>query len=290
MPGWVARTVLGEFPLLSISTMLGMRYSRPQPFGALDPRQEARAHGQSRRFRHRRRQVLAESGGRRRGQIGDLHSTVVDFGGCPQTALPRLEPFTIGWIGTPETAPYLDTIKGALKQVLAKEQHAAAPRRRRAPPAASQRRDPVLVGGEGSQSPAAHACRDHAVAARALGSSGKLRQYMAAREAGGRLSGGVNCDVAKEGVNGFFAITEEEWVGNLERFRGNTQSHLALRSSGAGKLWKRRSPCAPPCRRSPRSCCRRRPCAARASASSRALPSNPIWRAPPRQTTSHHRR
>ena len=25
----------------------------------------------------------------------------------------------------------------------------------------------------------------------------------------------------KEGVNGFFAITEEEWVGNLERFRGN---------------------------------------------------------------------
>jgi hypothetical protein len=27
--------------------------------------------------------------------------------------------------------------------------------------------------------------------------------------------------VVKEGVNGFFAITEEEWVGNLERFRGN---------------------------------------------------------------------
>jgi hypothetical protein len=27
--------------------------------------------------------------------------------------------------------------------------------------------------------------------------------------------------MVKEGVNGFFAITEEEWVGNLERFRGN---------------------------------------------------------------------
>jgi hypothetical protein len=27
--------------------------------------------------------------------------------------------------------------------------------------------------------------------------------------------------VVKEGVNGFFAITEEEWIGNLERFRGN---------------------------------------------------------------------
>ena len=32
---------------------------------------------------------------------------------------------------------------------------------------------------------------------------------------------GANCDVVKEGVNGFFAITEEEWVENLERFRGN---------------------------------------------------------------------
>jgi glycosyltransferase involved in cell wall biosynthesis len=38
---------------------------------------------------------------------------------------------------------------------------------------------------------------------------------------------GVNCDVVKEGVSGFFAITEDEWVGNLERFRGN----LALTES-----------------------------------------------------------
>ena len=36
----------------------------------------------------------------------------------------------------------------------------------------------------------------------------------------------VNCDVVKEGVNGFFAITED-MIGNLERFRGN----LALTSS-----------------------------------------------------------
>jgi len=28
----------------------------------------------------------------------------------------------------------------------------------------------------------------------------------------------VNCDVVKEGVNGF-AITEEEWIGNLELLR-----------------------------------------------------------------------
>ena len=39
---------------------------------------------------------------------------------------------------------------------------------------------------------------------------------------------GVNCDVVKEGVNGFFAITEEEWIANLERFRGNIGLTAAL--------------------------------------------------------------
>ena len=32
--------------------------------------------------------------------------------------------------------------------------------------------------------------------------------------------------MVKEGVNGFFAITEEEWIANLERFRGNLTSAL----------------------------------------------------------------
>ena len=54
------------------------------------------------------------------------------------------------------------------------------------------------------------------------GKSGyKLVQYMAASRPVVASPVGVNCDVVKEGVNGFFAITEEEWVGNLERFRGN---------------------------------------------------------------------
>ena len=48
--------------------------------------------------------------------------------------------------------------------------HQAASRRRRAVlPAASQCGDAVLVGGAGSRSLAAHACRDHAAAARRLG-------------------------------------------------------------------------------------------------------------------------
>jgi glycosyltransferase involved in cell wall biosynthesis len=64
------------------------------------------------------------------------------------------------------------------------------------------------------------------------GKSGyKLVQYMAASRPVVASPVGVNCDVVKEGVNGFFAITEEEWVGNLERFRGNLGLTSALESS-----------------------------------------------------------
>jgi glycosyltransferase involved in cell wall biosynthesis len=34
---------------------------------------------------------------------------------------------------------------------------------------------------------------------------------------------GVNCDVVKEGVNGFFAVSEDEWVTNLERFQNDME-------------------------------------------------------------------
>jgi glycosyltransferase involved in cell wall biosynthesis len=151
--------------------------------------------------------------------------TVVDLRRYPQTPLPPAEPFTIGWIGTPETAPYLDTIKSALKQVLSK------PGTRL-----------LLVGAEPSFLPLPNVETQSWSEAREAdllqrmhvgimplpqgaweyGKSGyKLVQYMAASRPVVASPVGVNCDVVKEGVNGFFAITEEEWVGNLERFRDN---------------------------------------------------------------------
>lgn len=217
--------------------------------------------------------------------------TVVDLRRYPQTALPAPEPFTIGWIGTPETAPYLDTIKGALKQVLAKENTQL-----------------LLVGAEPSFLPLPNVETQSWSEAREAnllqrmhvgimplpqgaweyGKSGyKLVQYMAASRPVVASPVGVNCDVAKEGVNGFFAITEEEWVANLERFRGNTNLTSALGAAArqtveASFSLRATVPKIAEIR------CRRQRCGARASASSRALPSNPIWRAPPRQTTSHH--
>jgi glycosyltransferase involved in cell wall biosynthesis len=158
--------------------------------------------------------------------------TVVDLRRYPQTTLPAPEPFTIGWIGTPETAPYLDTIKGALQQVLAKENTRL-----------------LLVGAEPSFLPLPNVETQSWSEAREAnllqrmhvgimplpqgaweyGKSGyKLVQYMAASRPVVASPVGVNCDVVKEGVNGFFAITEEEWIANLERFRGNTNLTSAL--------------------------------------------------------------
>ena len=157
---------------------------------------------------------------------------MVDLRGYPQTALPAPEPFTIGWIGTPETAPYLDTIKGALKQVLAKENTRL-----------------LLVGAEPSFLPLPNVETQSWSEAREAnllqrmhvgimplpqgaweyGKSGyKLVQYMAASRPVVASPVEVNCDVVKDGVSGFFAITEEEWVANLERFRGNANLTSAL--------------------------------------------------------------
>jgi len=54
------------------------------------------------------------------------------------------------------------------------------------------------------------------------GKSGcKLVQYMAARRPVIASPVGVNCDVVEEGVNGLFAVTEQEWVERLELLRGD---------------------------------------------------------------------
>ena len=161
--------------------------------------------------------------------------TVVDLRRYPQTALPAPEPFTIGWIGTPETAPYLDTIKGALKQVLAKENTRL-----------------LLVGAEPSFLPLPNVETQSWSEAREAnllqrmhvgimplpqgaweyGKSGyKLVQYMAASRPVVASPVGVNWDVVKEGVNGFFAITGvDREPRTLSR---QYQSHLGARSSGA---------------------------------------------------------
>jgi len=234
VPGWMARTVLGGLPLvIDFDDAWHLRYSRsPNPLVRWTLGKKLERMARRADFvivANKFLQSWAEDAG---ATSVTCIPTVVDLRGYPQTALPAPEPFTIGWIGTPETAPYLDTIKGALKQVLAKENTRL-----------------LLVGAEPSFLPLPNVETQSWSEAREAnllqrmhvgimplpqgaweyGKSGyKLVQYMAASRLVVASPVGVNCDVVKEGVNGFFAITEEEWVANLERFRGNANLTSAL--------------------------------------------------------------
>ena len=252
----MASTVLGSLPLvIDFDDAWHLRYSRSSnplvrwTLGNTLERMAKRADFVI--VANRFLQTWAEDAGAKRVTC---IPTVVDLRRYPQTALPPAEPFTIGWIGTPETAPYLDTIKRALKRVLAKEDTRL-----------------LLVGAEPSFLPLANVecqswseSRDADLLQRMhigimplpqgaweYGKSGyKLVQYMAASRPVVASPVGVNCDVVKEGVNGFFAISEEEWVGNLERFRGNLGLTERL---GAGLLGQSSSLiwCAPPTQAAP---------------------------------------
>lgn len=227
VPGWIARTILGRLPLVvDFDDAWHLRYSRsPNPLVRLALSKKLERLARRADFvivANKFLQSWAEDAGADRVTC---IPTVVDLRRYPPTSLPAAEPFTIGWIGTPETAPYLETIKNALKKVLSK------PGTRL-----------LLVGAEPSFLPLPNVESQSWSEAREAdllqrmhvgimplpqgaweyGKSGyKLVQYMAASRPVVASPVGVNCDVVKEGVNGFFAITEEEWVGNLERFRGN---------------------------------------------------------------------
>jgi glycosyltransferase involved in cell wall biosynthesis len=166
--------------------------------------------------------------------------TVVDLRRYPEGSLPPPKPFTIGWIGTPETAPYLDTIKGALTRVLAKEDTRL-----------------LLVGAEQSllplhnveSQPWSEARETNLLSRMHVGimplpqgaweyskSGYKLVQYMAARRPVVASPVGVNCDVVMERVNGFFTRTEDEWVERLEQLRGNLALTSQLGSAARGTV------------------------------------------------------
>ena len=294
VPDWAARTVLGSLPVvIDFDDAWHLRYSRsPNPLVRWTLGKKLERMAQRADFvivANKFLQSWAEDAG---AEHVTCIPTVVDLRRYPQTALPPAEPFTIGWIGTPETAPYLDTIKSALKQVLAKDDTRL-----------------LLVGAEPSFLPLPNVETQSWSEAREAdllqrmhvgimplpqgaweyGKSGyKLVQYMAASRPVVASPVGVNCDVVKEGVNGFFAITEEEWVGNLERFRGNlglTESFGAAARATVEESFSLSATIPKIAEILQSAAALRRPSRRKPS---RVLTSNAIWRAPPVQAATHH--
>ena len=151
--------------------------------------------------------------------------TVVDLTRYDATPPPPQQPFTIGWIGTPETAHYLKTIQGALRQVLERSDtrllligpgstHLDLPNVE-AQPWSEGDETALLQRIHVGIMPLPHGLWEYGKSAY------KLVQYMAAARPVVASPVGANNDVVKEGVNGLFASTETDWVASLERLRAD---------------------------------------------------------------------
>lgn len=164
--------------------------------------------------------------------------TVVDLDRYPPPTLPPAasagRPFTVGWMGTPATRPYLDLVADALRRLDGAVRF-------------------EVVGAEGVDIPGVDvACRPWREAEEAAALTGfdagimplpdgswergkcgyKLIQYMAAGRPVVASPVGVNTDIVRDGVNGFLATDEDGWVAALSRLAADPGLRADMGAAG----------------------------------------------------------
>ncbi|HQT84845.1 MAG: hypothetical protein B7Z58_03980 [Acidiphilium sp. 37-64-53] len=164
-----------------------------------------------------------------------LLPTVVDLDHYPPTAMPANPVFTIGWIGTPVTAPYLARLAEPLRQLSAEAPLEllviGAP-------------DFTLPGVTCRHLPWSEATEAAMISqcdvgimplpddAWARGKSGyKLIQYMAAGRPTIGSPVGANTTIVEDGVTGFLAGPAATWADRLRRLRDDPPRRQAMGSA-----------------------------------------------------------
>lgn len=168
-----------------------------------------------------------------------LLPTVVDLDHYPITA-PAPQIFTIGWIGTPVTAPYLACLEAPLRQL-----------------AAESPLELLIVGAPDCTIPGVpcrHVPWSEATEARmiaqmdvgimplpddawARGKSGyKLIQYMAAGRPTIGSPVGANTAIVQDGMTGFLAATNAEWADRLRRLRDDQALRAAMGTAARARV------------------------------------------------------
>lgn len=166
--------------------------------------------------------------------------TVIDLDKYPYNPPDEEGPFTIGWIGSPSTAQYVEKIAPALRTVC--ERHNARV---------------VLVGSgeielpsvpvevcEWSEETEIEDIASFDVGIMPLedtpwerGKCGlKLIQYMASGKPVVASPIGVNAKLAEDGYNGFHAETNEEWVESLSKLADDIDMATRMGSRGRKKV------------------------------------------------------
>ncbi|OYV68884.1 MAG: hypothetical protein B7Z67_11490 [Acidiphilium sp. 21-60-14] len=151
-----------------------------------------------------------------------LLPTVVDLDQYPVLPEPA-GPFTVGWIGTPVTAPYLQAIEAPLRRLAAEQPLElliiGAPDLRI--PGVTCRHLPWSENAEGALLGQCHVgVMPLSDDAWSRGKSGyKLVQYMAAGRATVASPVGANRTIVVEGITGLLASDAEQWFVALRRLR-----------------------------------------------------------------------
>jgi glycosyltransferase involved in cell wall biosynthesis len=162
---------------------------------------------------------LAERARNAGAQRVECLPTVVDLARYPLTAPQPSAIFTIGWIGSPTTAPYLQLIRMALAEVC--QQRRARLVLVGAPPV--QLNGVPIELWEWSAETEATSIQNFDVGIMPLpdspwarGKCGyKLVQYMASARPAVASPVGVNQTLIRHGVNGLLAASERDWVESL---------------------------------------------------------------------------
>jgi glycosyltransferase involved in cell wall biosynthesis len=155
-------------------------------------------------------------------------------------------PLIIGWIGTPTTAPYLKSLASVLARVAARVKFTLR----------------VSGSGEPMDMPGVRIANESWTLARevelfntcdigvyplpddewARGKCGfKAIQFMACGVPVVAAAVGVNREIIQDGVNGFLAATDEEWVDKLERLAGDPNLRRRLGHAGRRTIEERYS-------------------------------------------------
>jgi glycosyltransferase involved in cell wall biosynthesis len=152
-----------------------------------------------------------------------LLPTVVDLDRYRRTPQPRNHVFTVGWIGTPITAPFLRIVYPALQEIMRTQPvrlvavgsgPVALPGVPVEPrPWSEETEVPDMQAFDVGIMPLSDTPSNR-------GKCGlKLIQYMACCRPVVGTPIGVNADIIQHGVNGFQATTTTDWVRALERLR-----------------------------------------------------------------------
>jgi len=168
--------------------------------------------------------------------------TAIDLDRYTPVEKPDKGDFVVGWIGSPITAPYLKMLMPALMRLAE-----TGPLKLLVVGAEAPRLDGIdCVSVPWSEESEAIQINNFDVGVMPLpddpwerGKCGyKLIQYMACAKPVVASPVGINASIVEPGINGFLAISIDDWVSALQRLRGDKDLRSAMGRAGRHKVIK----------------------------------------------------